>query len=88
MKSFSLLIFFSVQAVLLRAFAPTANQRQMSRYVSIPATASAVPSSPSQLMMSAGGVVITGAAGGVGFAYAGEFMDRGVSVEKRNRFVL
>jgi len=27
-----------------------------------------------------GGVVITGAAGGVGFAYAGEFMDRGYSV--------
>ena len=27
-----------------------------------------------------GGVVITGAAGGVGYAYAGEFMDRGYSV--------
>ena len=27
-----------------------------------------------------GGVVITGAAGGVGFAYAGEFMDRGYQV--------
>jgi chlorophyll(ide) b reductase len=27
-----------------------------------------------------GGVVITGAAGGVGFAYAGEFMDRGYDV--------
>lgn len=31
-------------------------------------------------MMSAGGVVITGSAGGVGFAYAGEFMDRGFDV--------
>lgn len=31
-------------------------------------------------MMSAGGVVITGSAGGVGFAYAGEFMDRGYDV--------
>lgn len=30
--------------------------------------------------MSAGGVVITGGANGVGFAYAGEFMDRGYSV--------
>lgn len=30
--------------------------------------------------MSDGGVVITGAAGGVGFAYAGEFMDRGYDV--------
>jgi len=27
-----------------------------------------------------GGVVITGSAGGVGFAYAGEFMDRGYDV--------
>lgn len=30
--------------------------------------------------MSAGGVVVTGSAGGVGFAYAGEFMDRGYDV--------
>lgn len=30
--------------------------------------------------MNDGGVVITGAAGGVGFAYAGEFMDRGYDV--------
>ena len=39
-------------------------------------------SSSSSLYMSAkgGGVVITGAAGGVGFAYAGEFMDRGYEV--------
>lgn len=36
--------------------------------------------SPSSLTMSAGGVVITGGAGGVGFAYAGEFMDRGYDV--------
>jgi chlorophyll(ide) b reductase len=34
----------------------------------------------SALSMSAGGVVITGSAGGVGFAYAGEFMDRGYDV--------
>jgi len=34
----------------------------------------------SALEMSAGGVVITGSAGGVGFAYAGEFMDRGYDV--------
>jgi NAD(P)-dependent dehydrogenase (short-subunit alcohol dehydrogenase family) len=32
------------------------------------------------MSMSDGGVVITGAAGGVGFAYAGEFMDRGYNV--------
>lgn len=36
--------------------------------------------SNNQLSMSAGGVVITGSAGGVGFAYAGEFMDRGYDV--------
>ncbi|CAJ1958524.1 unnamed protein product [Cylindrotheca closterium] len=34
----------------------------------------------SALEMSNGGVVITGSAGGVGFAYAGEFMDRGYDV--------
>jgi chlorophyll(ide) b reductase len=32
------------------------------------------------MAMPDGGVVITGAAGGVGFAYAGEFMDRGYDV--------
>ena len=31
-------------------------------------------------MSAAGGVVVTGSAGGVGFAYAGEFMDRGYDV--------
>lgn len=36
--------------------------------------------STSSLSMSAGGVVITGGANGVGFAYAGEFMDRGYDV--------
>ena len=42
------------------------------------------PSSKSFLSMvtegNGGGVVVTGAAGGVGFAYAGEFMDRGYDV--------
>jgi chlorophyll(ide) b reductase len=33
-----------------------------------------------QMAMPDGGAVITGAAGGVGFAYAGEFMDRGYDV--------
>jgi chlorophyll(ide) b reductase len=42
----------------------------------------AAPMRPSSLHMAMpdGGVVITGAAGGVGFAYAGEFMDRGYDV--------
>lgn len=34
----------------------------------------------SALQMSMGGVVITGGANGVGFAYAGEFLDRGYDV--------
>jgi len=37
-------------------------------------------SSSTLLGMSNGGVVITGSAGGVGWAYAGEFMDRGYDV--------
>jgi chlorophyll(ide) b reductase len=37
-------------------------------------------SSALSMAMPDGGVVITGAAGGVGFAYAGEFMDRGYDV--------
>lgn len=38
------------------------------------------PLSQSAMSMANGGVVITGSAGGVGFAYAGEFMDRGYDV--------
>lgn len=38
------------------------------------------PTSSTSLAMSNGGVVITGSAGGVGWAYAGEFMDRGYDV--------
>lgn len=38
------------------------------------------PASSSLRAMPDGGVVITGGAGGVGFAYAGEFMDRGYDV--------
>lgn len=37
-------------------------------------------STTTPLAMSNGGVVITGSAGGVGWAYAGEFMDRGYDV--------
>lgn len=39
-----------------------------------------VYTSRNQMQMSAGGVVITGSAGGVGYAYAGEFLDRGYDV--------
>jgi hypothetical protein len=37
-------------------------------------------SSSSSALFAAGGVVITGGANGVGFAYAGEFLDRGFDV--------
>ncbi|KAG7352726.1 short chain dehydrogenase/reductase oxidoreductase [Nitzschia inconspicua] len=43
-------------------------------------SAAAAFRSTTALSMSNGGVVITGSAGGVGFAYAGEFMDRGYDV--------
>ena len=69
MRSFLLvsvaLLLFSAQA-----FSP-ANVR-MSRLGALRASTA--------LGMSNGGVVITGSAGGVGFAYAGEFMDRGYDV--------
>lgn len=62
-------IFFVLAITSVNGF--TANNRQwMSRTVK----------STSAMSMSAGGVVITGGANGVGFAYAGEFMDRGYDV--------
>jgi chlorophyll(ide) b reductase len=69
MKSFTLLAFFAT-LLSANAFAP-----------STPAI-----TSKTQLSMASvtegngGGVVVTGSAGGVGFAYAGEFMDRGYDV--------
>ena len=54
------------------AFAPLAQQASRS-------TRSAASSS-STLFVENAGVVITGGAGGVGFAYAGEFLDRGYIV--------
>jgi len=69
MKSFTLLAFFAT-LLSTNAFAP-----------STPAI-----TSKTQLSMASvtegngGGVVVTGSAGGVGFAYAGEFMDRGYDV--------
>lgn len=72
------------------AFAPASNALQIR---SAPLTTFAATSSKSSSSFSSsssslsmvtegngGGVVITGGAGGVGFAYAGEFMDRGYSV--------
>ncbi|GAX23383.1 chlorophyll(ide) b reductase [Fistulifera solaris] len=64
MKLFTLL---SVLIVSSHAFAPNGGAAPM-RHTSL------------HMAMPDGGVVITGAAGGVGFAYAGEFMDRGYDV--------
>jgi chlorophyll(ide) b reductase len=48
--------------------------------VNSPAPRTHSSTSSSSLAMSNGGVVITGSAGGVGWAYAGEFMDKGYDV--------
>ena len=75
MRSLSLL---STVTLILsaRAFAPVSLRRHGLSSV----TSSARDSSVTAMAMSNGGVVITGSAGGVGFAYAGEFMDRGYDV--------
>jgi chlorophyll(ide) b reductase len=73
MRSFNLrqLVVASLSVHSACAFAPHArlNSRQ-----------SSLSSSQLSMGMPDGGVVITGSAGGVGFAYAGEFMDRGYDV--------
>ena len=65
------------------AFAPPSNSLQLKSSPSF-LTKTVARSSSSNLSMvsegNGGGVVVTGAAGGVGFAYAGEFMDRGYDV--------
>jgi chlorophyll(ide) b reductase len=71
MRSFNLLLVAALSVQSACAFAPHArvNTRQ-----------SSLSSSQLSMGMPDGGVVITGSAGGVGFAYAGEFMDRGYDV--------
>lgn len=71
MKSF---VLFALLATSVSGF--TTSRQWSSR----PLTATKSSSSSSSLSMSAGGVVVTGGANGVGFAYAGEFMDRGFDV--------
>lgn len=65
----SIIASLSTFVLSVNAFAPTG----------VP-SARAGASQSTALDMSNGGVVITGSAGGVGFAYAGEFMDRGYDV--------
>jgi chlorophyll(ide) b reductase len=81
-------VLWTVSAVVVHAFtAPSIQWRHHHRRTTTVTGAAAAAlnkssRSTSLLMASAaaGGVVITGSAGGVGFAYAGEFMDRGYSV--------
>eukprot|EP00579_Thalassiosira_antarctica_P000552 CAMPEP_0201874188 /NCGR_PEP_ID=MMETSP0902-20130614/6509_1 /ASSEMBLY_ACC=CAM_ASM_000551 /TAXON_ID=420261 /ORGANISM="Thalassiosira antarctica, Strain CCMP982" /LENGTH=330 /DNA_ID=CAMNT_0048400999 /DNA_START=32 /DNA_END=1024 /DNA_ORIENTATION=+ len=66
MKSFTCLLL-ALSPSLSNAFAPPTSISTSTRTTSLNA-------------MPDGGVVVTGSAGGVGFAYAGEFMDRGYDV--------
>lgn len=70
MKSFALICLASV-LISVQAFSPAPLPRSRASFDLRASTA---------LSASNGGVVITGSAGGVGFAYAGEFMDRGYDV--------
>ena len=56
------------------------NINHLSRTITLHASPS--PTKPSLSLLAApnGGVVITGSAGGVGYAYAAEFLDRGYDV--------
>ncbi|EED90452.1 predicted protein [Thalassiosira pseudonana CCMP1335] len=73
--------FTSLLLTLAPLYSSAFTQPQSSFLPTRPIHAKSTPTN-SQLSMSMpdGGVVITGSAGGVGFAYAGEFMDRGYDV--------
>jgi hypothetical protein len=75
MVNFLRIISISYLAAQVGAFAPVSLKPSSRTADGINAA-----SSSSALSMSNGGIVVTGAAGGVGFAYAGEFMDRGYDV--------
>ena len=91
MKFTSIITTFALAAnfASTAAFAPASNALQirssaLSQTLAATTSKSSSSSSSSSLSMvtegNGGGVVITGGAGGVGFAYAGEFMDRGYNV--------
>lgn len=69
------LVFVACLALSASAFSPVSWMPS-----NIPASKTSVRASTELSMAGQGGVVITGSAGGVGFAYAGEFMDRGYDV--------
>jgi hypothetical protein len=77
----SAVVLVSTAVVSVSGFTPPPHvgsaHHQQQRYG---VTSRSSSTSSSALNMSNGGVVITGSAGGVGFAYAGEFMDRGYDV--------
>lgn len=76
----SLLYVSSLASLLVsvQAFAPVVSP--VSRPRTHTTTVSNALRVSTTLNMANGGVVITGSAGGVGYAYAGEFMDRGYDV--------
>lgn len=69
MRSFVLTSLVSV-LISVQGFSPS----------NLPLSRAATSFRASTALSANGGVVITGSAGGVGFAYAGEFMDRGYDV--------
>eukprot|EP00529_Nitzschia_sp_RCC80_P026113 CAMPEP_0113453800 /NCGR_PEP_ID=MMETSP0014_2-20120614/7538_1 /TAXON_ID=2857 /ORGANISM="Nitzschia sp." /LENGTH=345 /DNA_ID=CAMNT_0000345193 /DNA_START=72 /DNA_END=1109 /DNA_ORIENTATION=+ /assembly_acc=CAM_ASM_000159 len=71
-------VILSLLVVSANAFAPSLPTRKATSITVASPSSSA--SSSTSVLFAEGGVVITGAAGGVGFAYAGEFMDRGYDV--------
>jgi len=73
MKSFLLIALAGITASTIDAFVPSGSNFAR-KSISTKSSLSMVTEG------NGGGVVVTGAAGGVGFAYAGEFMDRGYDV--------
>jgi len=80
MKSFVLASLASLLLSSVQAFSPIHAPVSRPNKGTLHYSSATTTSSSTSLSMSNGGVVITGSAGGVGFAYAGEFMDRGYDV--------
>ena len=78
MKSVASLLILAAAIPLCLAFSPPTNH--LSRTITLHASPSPTKPTSSLLAMPGGGVVITSSAGGVGYAYAAEFLDRGYDV--------
>jgi chlorophyll(ide) b reductase len=73
-----IVIYTLLYSTIVSGFAPlTGSSSPQRQRVGAAAAAS---STTTTMLRANGGVVITGSAGGVGWAYAGEFMDRGYDV--------